>query len=1185
VRLPCEAAAAQRPILRRRRRSAPRELLPASRRSAALGRLATCLASGVVDVLVVRSRLDLPHRSSNSAECGASWIETYSAAQRYRGSRRGAPQVPRLRTLYDPARRVSFQSGNQRVLEILREVRDTLGLPNWLFVIALTIIALGAIMQGMKHLGPPLVRASRSLMSVLLRRPKLSPEEQSRANRRARFARDQVSRLTLLDDAEDWSDHQFAELDLEVESEIIPKSGVRRLRFIPSASRRRRERSLTAALESFGLEKRRRSSGDRKLVAFLQGEPGSGKSVALRKVARDLAERARAAPRSRVVPLYINLKTLQAADREVNADLIRDFVLESLRARGTSYIDRFLHDEFDYGLEHGYWLFLFDSFDEIPAVLASTEYDEAVRQYADAIQGFLEFSLNGCNGVIASRYFRAPPGYGWPTMKIAKLSPSRQAEVIRKANIAEEDRILLEQGLPNADEGVAYLAANPMFLGLLCSFVGERHVFPETSHEVFEQSIESRLSHDQPSLESRGVTAEQVRIAAEELAFAMTASDLQPARDALLRRRVELGFPFNRQLPRLMDALEYLQLAHRPSVAARVDEERPFTFAHRRFQEYFATGLVLRRREFLDVDALLLDGRWRETAVTVCQTQTVLAQPLLMRAAELLEQWSPAVDELGPEDLTVHVAATRHTSTFTWPAKALHVLELLQSGFPPGGKDVPPAIREPAARLVRAAFESGRIYNQRWAVDVAGVSTVPVLIGVLRAAFASRSAWLRDGAYQQLSRLETLHEDLRAAIRRMLLFRLSTGTLRRDRPSEEAQLRRLAEPVPFLQVIRQLRLAEVVNFASHLGFAALLVAVSYEAPLQLLIYLALIGVSYWSFYDLAFSASARAPTDDAPLYKSFVAEWRRWRQGAHVGWVELRQWSARRKSLRPPAATPPVRVRAVVRLLVRGLLLLNLFAVSLSWVSDYALWSAVGLLLVLGLMWSHAAIVAVARGEYTAGLHRSLAPLSFFRAALSAVRMNSGWAYVFMGGFIVALFGAIAGVGYVTSHSRLAWWVSVVISGVGLSVALCALCNWLLRYYLYDLVMFARWRSYRGENLSMEEFVARLAMQRTGVGVLRVVSTVRENNLLENVGELPDLILDVEELVTSDVALMDSDGSHRGRTRYRVAALNAWHEPSGRESLGAVRAAGPDLMDELAQLLKQTSVRPAERALAPVARG
>src|SRR5206468_3358122 len=101
-----------------------------------------------------------------------------------------------------------------------------------------------------------------------------------------------------------------------------------------------------------------------------------------------------------LIPLYINLKSLQRSPKEkVDQQLIHKYVLDVLTKANDANIDRFLDDEFEIGMEQGSWLFLFDSFDEIPDVLSSSQADTAVAAYADAIADFLG-GLNACRGIV-----------------------------------------------------------------------------------------------------------------------------------------------------------------------------------------------------------------------------------------------------------------------------------------------------------------------------------------------------------------------------------------------------------------------------------------------------------------------------------------------------------------------------------------------------------------------------------------------------------------------------------------------------------------------------------------------------------------------------------------------------------------------------------------------------------------
>jgi hypothetical protein len=85
-----------------------------------------------------------------------------------------------------------------------------------------------------------------------------------------------------------------------------------------------------------------------------------------------------------------NLKELGATfDGEVNADAIKQFVLDNIR-RGDADTVAYVKQHWDEYRAEGMWFFLFDSFDEIPAVLHAPTGSAVIRKYAEAIRQFLE---------------------------------------------------------------------------------------------------------------------------------------------------------------------------------------------------------------------------------------------------------------------------------------------------------------------------------------------------------------------------------------------------------------------------------------------------------------------------------------------------------------------------------------------------------------------------------------------------------------------------------------------------------------------------------------------------------------------------------------------------------------------------------------------------------------------------
>jgi len=156
---------------------------------------------------------------------------------------------------------------------------------------------------------------------------------------------------------------------------------------------------------------------------------------------------------------------------------VRRFVLQYLNRINDARVNEFLDDEFDKGLEEGSWLFLFDSFDELPAVLGSTESDQLVQKYAQAIDQFLQ-GMTNCRGIVASRLFRGPNTIRWTKFRILELSEDRQRELIYKADLPSTAQRELIASLANAADDIRVMARNPIFLGLICDHVESGRPFP-----------------------------------------------------------------------------------------------------------------------------------------------------------------------------------------------------------------------------------------------------------------------------------------------------------------------------------------------------------------------------------------------------------------------------------------------------------------------------------------------------------------------------------------------------------------------------------------------------------------------------------------------------------------------------------------------------------------------------------
>ena len=344
-------------------------------------------------------------------------------------------------------------------------------------------------------------------------------------------------------------------------------------------------------------------------------------------------------------------------------------------------------------------------------MLSAIEPNRTVHRIADALSAFMG-GMNQCRCVVATRFFRAPATLSWPRFRILRLSPQRQRRLIVGADLVPTLRMHLLSALPTSSSDIRAMSSNPLFLGLLCEHMKETRAFPQHSHTVFESYCARRFSQDRDRVIRRfQLTPADLMETAETVAFVMIASPaigLSPTRAQLSTALTEQAVPEPPDLFRRLDALEYLKLA-RSEAESVYGAERPFTFSHRRFQEYFATLFVLRDIRRVPAKTLLTDGRWRETAVVTLQTQP----------RETIE----ALVHTALDCLRLQLSRVVHSGT--GPANSyvtgLHILGILQDGFAGRAHELPPGLRVLANDLITAIAGRGTLTDEKRAVEHAGI--------------------------------------------------------------------------------------------------------------------------------------------------------------------------------------------------------------------------------------------------------------------------------------------------------------------------------------------------------------------------------------------------------------------------------------------------------------------------------
>lgn len=635
-----------------------------------------------------------------------------------------------------------------------------------------------------------------------------SPENARRRNRRRRFAEHIEHELRRLNSMEEWSDYRFTELEAEVEAE-----GRRRSKLFPFLIKRdvlRRERSLTKALEN---------STER--LMLLEGAPGSGKSVALRHLALKMVRKAmRSRNLTTVIPIYVNLKSLkreidqQGNPSAVDVQLIRDFVIQTLNRANDRDVAAFLDDEFQLGLGSGTWLFLFDSFDEIPDILSSTEADPIIRLYAQALSDFLH-GMNQCRGIIASREYRGPRYLTWPKFRIMPLSSGQQEGLIKRAELSTEAELSVFGGLQAGSQSTRQLAENPMFLGLLCEFVRVNHHYPEHDFAVYDAYIASRFARDESRLQHRyGLSLMELRTGAESVAFCMLSDSkvglsatLEEIETSLRNHAFDWGF----ETRHVLDALQFIKLAKADDDLLK--GQRTFTFSHRRLQESLATMILLREPERVNPIELLTNGIWRESAVVLLQQTKSEAklEPLIQTGVQVVALMSRQIltgDEVEVDNRTSGTnKADRMPKPFPWPSGLRHVLKLLQEGLLYRPELVPDILHSLYTLVITTVWNPRKwlVSDIRDALAVAGLLPQDLLADILTLGVKHPSQRIRDEAYHQAANLRELHEIHVDAIRSWLVEMYEQRRLRAEHRAVTAMVMRLDQSKHLLDVVRFLR--------------------------------------------------------------------------------------------------------------------------------------------------------------------------------------------------------------------------------------------------------------------------------------------------------------------------------------------------------------------------------------------
>ncbi|EPX65041.1 hypothetical protein D187_000466 [Cystobacter fuscus DSM 2262] len=580
----------------------------------------------------------------------------------------------------------------------------------------------------------------------------MSNEQRAAIRRRRQFCKVLRSDLDTLNKAENWNDQFFADLEAEVEAQGWYYAS----RFDKLIRRRafglRRVRSLFQALET---------STEQALL--LVGEPGSGKSVALRHLAYQVADRgAKSSDLKAKIPLYVNLKELPHPPATgPTADWIRKFVIDNVR-RGDADTADYIKEHWDAHLRDGLWLFLFDSFDEIPEVMHAPAGSTSIQQYAEAIRQFLA-NMSDCRSILASREFKGPESLPWQKFRILPLSVERQNELIEKSFLSSDHKKIIRTRLAESNSN---LNQSPLFLALLCRHIKQEGRAPTNDHDLLAKHINRLAERDPEYIKNKhGLTPQQLLDGATELAV-LFATDSQlslaPTYDQIAAALPPDSLTHQR-LDSLLSALIDVKIG-RSDVQESKPGDRRFTFSHRRYQETLFVRHLSINPQFISAIDLLVDKRWREYTVALLQSaENATIEPILETATQIL-----ALLEQKQQSVAVLPGFGDELSYHAWSESEYQLLGILQEGLGKRPELVPPSLTAAVERFLAHRWSTGDLLDRMLVIRYGGLLPAARLSDYLTFAVELKISVMQEIALRRVMFFPSISDKLAKWIRKEL---------------------------------------------------------------------------------------------------------------------------------------------------------------------------------------------------------------------------------------------------------------------------------------------------------------------------------------------------------------------------------------------------------------------------------
>ena len=522
--------------------------------------------------------------------------------------------------------------------------------------------------------------------------------------------------LVTIDRASNWSPEYYTELQAEVE--VLSASGV---------TSRRKIVHLQEAIKK-----------DRKSRSFLiLGVPGSGKSVALRKLARDMLLEA---TRTNRVPIYINLREWipvgPSNGGRTKFDLhdLEEFVVENVKRRGDVFTEEFVDLYFRSLWRSGRLFFIFDSFDEISELLDADENSDIIDSLSNVISRFIS-THPASRGVLSSRVFRRPT-QSFLAQKVLEIRPLSESSISEALSRFPQFDSRLRLSLFRDRLDLIPLARNPFIMALLGAWVKVNKELPTSQAQIYEGYIKNRLSACASRLKIANVSIEEVMDVSTEVAWFVFSSSTFGI-EAPVK---VISEHFNsRKVDAILEILDYARIAR-----VTPGDDKSFAFVHRRFLEYFVTVRLLSNPNEVPVSHIPTDSRGRDALVLYAQ---LCEEIEAKRLADLC--WREIQDNFDSPGLRL---------------RAIHCLRFLIDAFCSRRSVILPFEDELSKFVMEHVSKGESLILAKICLETTGLLSESKAAPILTVAIVGSDSWLQETAFRSCRHLPKMEESLEGSI-------------------------------------------------------------------------------------------------------------------------------------------------------------------------------------------------------------------------------------------------------------------------------------------------------------------------------------------------------------------------------------------------------------------------------------